>query len=143
MLLLQQQEQNFLKIQHQDWKTAYKLPTSADRFVIEFRKWFDRNCQNQLPWSNSQTVVAAAMPSALQRPLQGENRRLMLDRYYQHTQHCHSCRNALESIQRLQWILLGWFVVSLSVAALLPDQQRFWTGVPLLGFALLGLGAAA
>jgi hypothetical protein len=35
------------------------------------------------------------------------------------------------------------FVVSLSIAALLPDQQRLWTGVPSLGFALLGLGAAA
>jgi Pheophorbide a oxygenase len=142
MVLLQQQEQNFqLKIQHQDWKTAYKLPTSADRFVIEFRKWFDRNCQGQLPWSNSGTVVTT-MPSALQRPFHGANRRLMLDRYHQHTQHCHSCRNALKSIQRLQWILLGCFVVSLSIAALLSEQQRFWTGIPLLGFALLGLGAA-
>lgn len=143
MVLLQQQEQNFqLKIQHQDWKTAYKLPTSADRFVIEFRKWFDRNCQGQLPWSNLETVVTT-MPSTLQRPFHGDNRRLMLDRYHQHTQHCHSCRNALKSIQRLQWILLGCFVVSLSIAVLLPEQQRLWTGLPLLGLASLGLGVAA
>lgn len=39
MILLHQQER-FLQ-EESDWKTAYKLPTSADRLVIAFRKWFD------------------------------------------------------------------------------------------------------
>jgi phenylpropionate dioxygenase-like ring-hydroxylating dioxygenase large terminal subunit len=139
MILLQQQEQ---RTQYQGWKTAYKLPTSADRFVIEFRKWFDRNCQGQIPWLSADTVVTP-LSSTAQRPFPGENRRQVLDRYHQHTQHCHSCRNALTSIHRLQWVLLGYFVVSLSISALLPDQQRFWPGIPLVGFALLGLAVAA
>lgn len=43
MILLHQQE--YLLQQRQpteSWKTAYKLPTNADRFVIEYRKWFDK-----------------------------------------------------------------------------------------------------
>lgn len=52
MILLMQQEY-FLQQRKstQSWKTAYQLPTSADRLVIEFRNWFDRYCHGQLPWS--------------------------------------------------------------------------------------------
>nr|MDJ0703485.1 pheophorbide a oxygenase [Leptolyngbyaceae cyanobacterium MO_188.B28] len=135
MVLLQQQEQILRQqTQTQDWKSAYKLPTSADRFVIEFRKWCDRYCQEQLPGLINNTESGTATPI---------DRRQMLDRYHQHTQHCHSCRNALISIRRLQWGLLVYFILSLTIVALLPDQQRFLPGLPLLALALLGLGAAA
>ena len=50
MVLLKQQE-SFL--QNANWKTAYKMPTSADRLVIEFRNWFDRYCEGQLPWDKA------------------------------------------------------------------------------------------
>jgi hypothetical protein len=43
MVLLQQQEYFLQQAKStQSWKTAYQLPTSADRFVIEFKNWFDR-----------------------------------------------------------------------------------------------------
>jgi len=45
MILLHQQE-HFLQQRKpaESWKTAYKLPTNADRLVIEFRNWFDQYC---------------------------------------------------------------------------------------------------
>ncbi|PSN10619.1 pheophorbide a oxygenase, partial [filamentous cyanobacterium CCT1] len=69
--------------------------------------------------------------------------RQMLDRYHQHTQHCHSCRSALKTIQRLQWGLLIYAVASLALVAILPDAWRLWPGLPLVGLGLLGLGGAA
>ena len=135
MILLQQQQQKLQQqTQTQDWKSAYTLPTSADKFVIKFRQWFDRYCQGRLPWSTCSAESRAATP---------RDRRQMLDRYHQHTQHCQSCRKALKSIRYLQWGFLVYFILSLMIVALLPDQQRFLPGLPLLTFALLGLGAAA
>ena len=133
MVLLHQQEQR-LRQQTQEWKTAYKLPATADRFVIEFRKWCDLNLLDQPFW---QVTAPAFAPSAAQ------NHRQMLDRYHQHTQHCQSCRSALNAIRRLQWGLLVFFVVGLSVVAVLPDSLRLWPGLPLLCLGLLGLGGAA
>ncbi|MBT9316336.1 aromatic ring-hydroxylating dioxygenase subunit alpha [Leptothoe spongobia] len=135
MVLLQQQQQRLQRqLQIQDWKTAYKLPTSADRFVIEFRKWCDLYLQNQ-PFG--EVPMPALAPAAAQ------NHRQMLDRYHQHTQHCQSCRSALKTIRRLQWGLLIFFVVSLTVVAVLPDSLRLWPGLLLMGLGLVGLGGAA
>jgi phenylpropionate dioxygenase-like ring-hydroxylating dioxygenase large terminal subunit len=40
MILLRQQEQLLQQRQStESWKTAYKLPTGADRLVIEYRNW--------------------------------------------------------------------------------------------------------
>lgn len=51
MILLHYQERELQQRSHtESWKTAYKLPTSADRLVIEFRRWLDQYCQGQLPW---------------------------------------------------------------------------------------------
>ena len=127
MVLLKQQE-SFL--QDNNWKTAYKMPTSADRLVIEFRKWFDRYCEGKLPWSKADTIPTL------------ESREAMLDRYHQHTQHCSSCRNALKRIQLLQWILLAYFAIAISITALLPDSLRVTWGLYLTVSALLGLGIA-
>ncbi|MGC8711529.1 MAG: Rieske 2Fe-2S domain-containing protein [Leptodesmis sp.] len=111
------------------WKAAYKLPTSADRLVIEFRHWFDRYCQGHIPWPGS--------PAQATVPL---SREALLDRYQQHTLICHSCRRALAIIHRLQWGLLGYFAIAVAIAALLPDPLRLRLGLPLAISALLGLG---
>ena len=136
MILLHQQE-NFLqqKQTKQSWKTAYQLPTSADRLVIEFRQWFDRYCDGKLPWqevglSERQTEIIS-------------DRKTILDRYHQHTQHCSSCRKALKNGQRLQVILLTYFVLAVSGVALMPDSLRLKLGLPLIILALLGLAVAA
>lgn len=132
MILLQQQEY-FLnqKTRTESWKTAYKLPTSADRLVIEFRNWFDRYCQGRLPWS--EVGVEA-------QPRWNDHREQILDRYQQHTQHCSSCRTALLVINRVQMALLIYFAVAVAIVALLPDALRVQIGLPLIAIALLGLG---
>jgi phenylpropionate dioxygenase-like ring-hydroxylating dioxygenase large terminal subunit len=134
MILLHQQEYFLNQKQlNQSWKTAYKLPTSADRLVIEFRNWFDKYCHSQLPWNE----VGISFPESSKI---NDNRAVILDRYKQHTQHCSSCRNALKNIQRLQIVLLTYFAISVSGVAILPDALRIQLGLPLVITALLGLG---
>ncbi|WP_353932660.1 Rieske 2Fe-2S domain-containing protein [Okeanomitos corallinicola TIOX110] len=136
MILLNQQEY-FLKQKQEkeSWKTAYKLPTSADRLVIEFRTWFDKYCQGKLPWDK---VGIKNTESKI-----NNDRRVMLDRYQQHTQHCSSCRTAVKNIERLQIGLLGYFVIVVSGVAVLPDSLRLRVGLPLIITALLGMGISA
>jgi phenylpropionate dioxygenase-like ring-hydroxylating dioxygenase large terminal subunit len=137
MILLHQQE-HFLQQRQQveSWKTAYKLPTSADRLVIEFRKWFDKYCQGKLPWSE----VGLSTP---EKTTINDKREEVLDRYRQHTQHCSSCRGALKTVHRLQKVLLGNFVLTISGVALLPDALRLSLGLPLMAVALSGIAAFA
>ncbi|MBW4594409.1 MAG: Rieske 2Fe-2S domain-containing protein [Brasilonema angustatum HA4187-MV1] len=134
MILLHQQEHFFQqkKKSFETWKTAYKLPTSADRLVIEFRNWFDKYCHGQLPWNETGTSV----PENLEI---NDNRSVMLDRYKQHTQHCSSCRGVLRTIQRLQVVLLAYFAITVSGVAILPDTLRVKVGLPLVITALLSL----
>ncbi|BAZ39793.1 pheophorbide a oxygenase [Calothrix sp. NIES-4101] len=137
MVLLQQQE--YLLQQRQSlgsWKTAYKMPTSADRLVIEFRQWFDKYAQGKLPWDK---VGINALGYTKINP----NREEVLNRYKQHTQHCSSCRGALKNIQNLQLFLLAYFVVVVTIVALIPDASRVQIGIPLAISALLGLGIYA
>jgi hypothetical protein len=72
-----------------------------------------------------------------------QSRQETLDRYTQHTQHCSSCRGALKNIQNIQKFLLGYFVISIAVVALLPDAMRIPVGLPMILLALLGLGGYA
>ncbi|KAF3884900.1 MULTISPECIES: aromatic ring-hydroxylating dioxygenase subunit alpha [Nostocales] len=137
MVLLQQQEYFLQQRQStESWKTAYQLPTSADRLIIEFRNWFDRYCHGQLPWSE----VGISVPQT--RSINAR-RQQILDRYTQHTQHCRSCREALLVVQRLQAVLLIYFVVNVCAVAILPDKWRLSLGLPLIAIALLGLGVFA
>ncbi|GBF81865.1 aromatic ring-hydroxylating dioxygenase subunit alpha [Aphanothece sacrum] len=133
MILLNQQEYVLQQRQaHESWKTAYKMPTDADRMVIEFRRWFDMYCQGKLPWDkvgiNNTSLTL------------NNNRREVLDRYQQHTQHCISCRNTLKQIQRLQFFLLTYFVLTVLIVVVMPDELRKNLGLFLVGFAILGLG---
>lgn len=137
MILLHLQEY-FLqqREQKESWKTAYKMPTSADRLVIEFRRWFDNYCQGKLPWSQ----VGFSVPEI---KTINDNRGEILNRYKQHTQHCKSCRGALKTVQRLQILLLVYFVITISGVAVMPDELRLRLGLPLIAVAFLGLGALA
>lgn len=135
MVLLHYQEQLLQQQhQHQSWKTAYKLPTSADRLVIEFRNWFDKYCHGQLPWN--ETIKSLEMP----QPLRREE---LLDRYRQHTLICSSCQGALKTVQRLQIGLLSYFAISVAIVALLPDALRLRVGLPLMILGLAGLSVFA
>lgn len=132
MILLHYQERDLQqRSQTESWKTAYKLPTSADRLVIEFRRWFDQYCQGQLPWGEINPLSSVY------------NRQQILDRYHQHTTICGSCRQALNNVHRLQIGLLIYFAIAVSIAAVLPDAFRLWISLPLVLTALLGLAIYA
>lgn len=133
MIVLHQQEAFLQQKQEPNaWKTAYKLPASSDRLVIEFRKWFDKYCDGQLPWS--QVGITAPITQI------NEDRQFLLDRYHQHTQHCASCRQALANIQKIQVILLILSVTSLVSVAVFNDSWRGQLGIPLMLFGLVSLG---
>lgn len=137
MMLLNQQEYLLQKKQlHESWKTAYKLPTNADKLVIEFRNWFDKYCQGKLPWYEVGINVSEPAPI-------NDNHGEMLDRYKQHTQHCSSCRTAVKNLERLQIGLLAYFIIVISGVAVLPDDWRLQLGLPLIITALLGVGISA
>ena len=132
MILLSQQE-HLLQQQPANWKAAYKLPTSADRLVIEFRHWFDRYCNGKLPWH--QVGIKTTPVSDI-----NINRAKLLDRYTQHTQHCSSCRRTLKNIQRWQAILIGNFILTISIVAVMSNDLRSSLGLALMIIALTGLG---
>ncbi len=136
MMFLHQQERILQQKQKtESWKTAYKLPTEADRLVIEFRKWFDQYSGGKLPWK-SEISQPEILPT-------NKNRQEILDRYHQHTQHCSSCKGALKAVKRWQLGLLIYFIVAISTAAILPDFWRLRVGLPLVLTALTGLGIYA
>ncbi|MFP4338133.1 MAG: Rieske 2Fe-2S domain-containing protein [Halothece sp.] len=129
MILLHEQEKKLKQSVAESWKTAYQLPTTADRMVIEFRRWLDRYSP-QLPWGQINPVN-----SDLKR-----DRNLLLDRYHQHTVICGSCRQALKNIHRLEGGLLTWSAIALVIATILPASNglglRLFFGLT----ALLSLG---
>jgi phenylpropionate dioxygenase-like ring-hydroxylating dioxygenase large terminal subunit len=133
MIVLHQQEAFLQQKQEPNaWKTAYKLPASSDRLVIEFRKWFDKYCGGQLPWL--QVGMTAPITQI------NEDRKALLDRYHQHTQHCESCRQALANTQKIQVISLILSIASLVSVAVFSDGWRSQFGIPLILFSLFSFG---
>ncbi len=125
MVILQQQE--YFNQQHpEDWKMAYKMPTAADRFVIEFRRWFDTYCGGKLPW---EAMGITPEPLTIHT-----NRQNVLDRYHQHTIHCTSCRNALKNTKWAKRILTGLAIATIATTAVLPNSVRIRLGLGLLSF---------
>ncbi|MGC1306491.1 MAG: Rieske 2Fe-2S domain-containing protein [Phormidesmis sp.] len=130
MVLLHQQERMLRdRQQSESWKTAYKMPASADRLVIEFRNWFDLYAQKSYPWD--------------ELPADRLTREAALDRYHQHTQICGSCQQTLRQIKQLQLGLVGVFAIAVAISSLLPDASRLAVGLPLIIAGLVSLGGAA
>lgn len=134
MIILQQQE--YFAQQHpEEWKTAYKMPSGADRFVIEFRRWFDNYAAGKLPW---QAVGISPQPTTIH-----ENRREVIDRYHQHTVHCSSCRTALKRVEWGKRISVGLVILAIATTAVLPDALRLKFGLGLLGLGGISGAIAA
>lgn len=122
MILLHHQEA--MLSQKESWKTAYTMPTRADRLVISFRKWFDQYCESELPWQTEKRTDLET------------RREVLLDRYHQHTQHCQRCQGALKRIHQLEKGALVTAALLVLVIALLPDASRLGVGLPLGAIAL-------
>jgi len=91
-----------------DFTKAFYLPTRADQFVVELRRWVNQ-------------YDADPFPGALLSPALSSE--VLLDRYHSHTKHCASCRNALTKIQQLRTVA--------AIAAAIA-----WAMLPLLSFTL-------
>ncbi len=107
---------------------AFYLPTRADLFVAELRKWVNRFQADPFPGQ------------PLPPPLSTEQ---LLDRYHSHTQHCASCRQALVRIQQIrQGVALGgaiaWILWPLTAAVL--GHPPLWLAGSLTAIALLAGG---
>ena len=125
-------------------QTCY-LPTAADCYVVAFRKWV------------SEFAADPFFGQSLSPELPTE---ALMDRYHSHTEHCSSCRLALQRVQQIRkfalvlsvifWSLLPLITVvskppSLSLSALLATvpiatvilwlwlgdlEQKFYQGEP-------------
>lgn len=129
MVILQNQEY-FLSQKQEPWQTAYKMPTQADRFVIEFRRWLDKYSNGALPWPDYGITPAPVT-------LHGD-RRKMMDRYSQHTAHCASCRQALQRFHRVKLILMVVTIAAVMVTAGFSNELRLKFALPLLAIGAIG-----
>ncbi|WP_373479526.1 Rieske 2Fe-2S domain-containing protein [Geminocystis sp.] len=74
---------------------AFYLPTKADLFVSELRKWVIKYNADLFPH---------------QKFPETPNHDQLIERYYSHTQHCKSCSNALKNVKKIRFttlIILG------------------------------------
>jgi phenylpropionate dioxygenase-like ring-hydroxylating dioxygenase large terminal subunit len=104
------------------------LPTPADQYVLEFRKWVDRFQADPFPGQE--------LPPA-------QTRATLLDRYHSHTQHCHSCDRALKRIQGIRKVALAISAIlwsSIPVAVSLVGSPALLTGIVLTGLPLTAAG---
>jgi phenylpropionate dioxygenase-like ring-hydroxylating dioxygenase large terminal subunit len=83
---------------------AFYLPTRADTFVSALSKWVNEYEADPFPGQSLPPLRTTAT---------------LMNRYDSHTQHCRSCRTALQNIQRLKWLAAGVTGISWTVAPVL------------------------
>ena len=105
-IFLHIQERELEKAAHRPYAQACYLPTPADRYVLEYRRWVSDFKADPFPGQS------------LAREWSKDD---LLDRYNSHTKHCGSCTPALKRIQMLRkglLILIGavWSAIPLALA---------------------------
>lgn len=106
----------------ENYAKACYLPTPADRYVSEFRRWVNDYQADPFPGQSFEPP---------------QSREQLLDRYHSHTKHCHSCFQALKNLQRSRLglaigIAIAWAILPL-VLQITGDQTLIW------GMGLTGL----
>lgn len=127
-IFLHIQERMLEKAADKPYAQACFLPTQADRYVVEFRKWISSFSADPFP--------GQALPPELSPPA-------LLDRYHSHTQHCASCRRALKWVQRLRTAAIAvsavlWSAIPLVVA--IAGSMPLALGLTLTGVPLAAIG---
>jgi len=118
-IFLHLQERELEKAGDKPYAQACYLPTPADRYVSEYRKWVS-------------TFRADPFPNqALSRAWSRDH---LLDRYNSHTRHCGSCAPALKRIQATRRVAL---VVSAVAWSAIPLTVAITGGVPFLAGSVL------
>lgn len=106
-------------------------PTQADRLVLAFRNWLRRHGNGEPDWF--ELTSKQPLPSTVM------SKRQMLDRFEQHTLKCSSCRQAYETFQKVQKLLIGATVVCCATVGV-PSSLHI--RIVLSGLAILSAGLA-
>eukprot|EP01039_Chlorochromonas_danica_P009068 gene9068-10007_t len=103
------------RMQNCSWKTAYYLPTKADKGVSTFRTWFDI-------FSSEKVNYLSSLADNAKHKDQEVSLDNIIDRWAKHTANCHSCRRTVNSLikchnalNKLKWLSL---VSTMTVPAL-------------------------
>jgi phenylpropionate dioxygenase-like ring-hydroxylating dioxygenase large terminal subunit len=99
----------------ENFAKAFYLPTKADLFVSELRKWVNKYSIDPFP---QQTFS----PKIL-------NKGDLLDRYHSHTVNCSSCRTALNNIKKSR---IGLAIAIFILLAITPVINVFSGQIPLV-----------
>jgi phenylpropionate dioxygenase-like ring-hydroxylating dioxygenase large terminal subunit len=118
-IFLHIQERELEKAGTKPYAQACYLPTQADRYVLAYRKWLSDFQADPFP--------GQALPPEMTKAA-------LLDRYHSHTQHCRSCRGAL---QRMKTLRTGLLIVSAVTWSLIPVTLAWAGSLSLLSGALL------
>jgi phenylpropionate dioxygenase-like ring-hydroxylating dioxygenase large terminal subunit len=109
----------------ENFAKAFYLPTKADTFVVELRKWV--NTYSLEPFEQTNLPPRAA-------------RRELLERYYSHTENCGSCSKALARIEKLG---LGSGMVSAIALILSPPCVVYFPSMVLVTTVISLVAGAA
>ena len=113
----------------EQYSQACYLPTKADRFVLELRRWVSQFGAESFP---GQTFDRATPKHEL------------LERFHSHTKHCSSCLVAYRNFQRARWAIGVLAMICWSLTPILATNvfDRWgWSG-PVAGGVSLALVAA-
>jgi phenylpropionate dioxygenase-like ring-hydroxylating dioxygenase large terminal subunit len=121
-IFLHIQERELEKAADKAYAQACYLPTQADRYVLEYRKWINDFKADPFPGQS----------------LGGEwSKADLLDRYNSHTKHCRSCGPALKRIRATR---KGALMVSAIAWSLIPVLVSLVGNLPLwLGLVMAGI----
>lgn len=107
-----------------DWHKSFFMPTSADRFVVAYRKWLSKHAGGGVEWPRG---------VEFQDPLHWAPREEVMNRLRDHTQHCKDCREFYAQLKSARLALAGAAFALLALAAVSRGPE----------VATWGLGAGA
>lgn len=110
-------EQSILEKSKQTMQDLILPLKTSDLLVVEYRKWLD-TFGKALPFYQGYTTAKSS-------PKTGENSqtKVTLDRFKQHTQICHSCRQTYQRIIITQKVLIA-VAILLAACAILTDGTK-------------------
>jgi len=132
LLAILEQDQ-VLKPSDSSWRKVFFMPTSSDRLVLEFRKWFEQAAKTMPGREQSRSTKTRAFNSHVEARF--------LDRYSSHVAQCSSCRVAARNISILRRSLLALSFTGVSFAAIIShvvgmNLSEFWSLEAPLALAL-------
>ena len=139
LVFLHHQERRLARRQGR-WLEQVYTPNPQDKMVITFRQWLENRAGGGIPWS-----------AHYLEPTASESHSSLFDVWGTHTQHCHTCQQALKRISWLTRGIWGGALLALLVAVVLDARfyaltaatsTTLWQMPPLSVLLLLGVAMA-